>query len=317
MLISVVIPVYNSADTLEPLVDRLLKVFRDRVETCEILMVNDGSKDHCWQVIQDLASKHLQVRGFNLMRNFGQHNALLAGIRHAKGEVIVTMDDDLQNPPEEIPKLLVELAEGHTVVYGTPNQEQHGKVRGNASTFVKIALRVGLGFKHASHTSSFRAFRTELRNAFTDFHAKHVSIDVLLTWATTDFSWVIVQHDQRWSGKSGYSLRKLFDHTMNMLTSFSALPLRIASFIGFFFMAFGVLVLIYALAVYLSGGGSVPGFTFLASIIAIFSGVQLFSLGIIGEYIGRIHQQALNQPCYIILEKTSIAPPETEALITH
>ena len=96
---------------------------------------------------------------------------------------------------------------------------------------------------------------------------------------------------------------------MNMLTSFSSLPLRIASFIGFIFMAFGILILLYTLAVYLLGGGSVPGFTFLASIIAIFSGVQLFSLGIIGEYIGRIHQQALNQPCYIILDKTPKSPP--------
>jgi glycosyltransferase involved in cell wall biosynthesis len=137
------------------------------------------------------------------MRNFGQHNALLAGIRQAKGEIIVTMDDDLQNPPEEVPKLLAKLADGHDVVYGNPSQKQHGMVRDNASVFVKIALRAGLGFKHANHTSAFRAFRTQLRDAFTDFHAKHVSIDVLLTWATTDFSWVVVQHNQRLSGKSG------------------------------------------------------------------------------------------------------------------
>ncbi len=307
-LVSVIIPVYNGADTLEPLVDRLLKVFQGQTNECEILMVNDGSQDHSWKIIQALASRYPQVHGLDLMRNFGQHNALLAGIRQAKGEIIVTMDDDLQNPPEEVPKLLAKLAEGHDVVYGNPSQKQHGIFRDNASAFVKIALRAGLGFKHASYTSAFRAFRTQLRNAFTDFHAKHVSIDVLLTWATTDFSWVVVEHNERSSGRSGYTLRKLLDHTMNMLTSFSSLPLRIASVIGFVFMAFGVLILLYAITIYLLGGGTVPGFTFLASIIAIFSGVQLFSLGIIGEYIGRIHQQALNQPCYVVADKTTTSP---------
>jgi len=311
-LVSVIIPVYNSADTLEPLVDRLVNVFQDQASECEILMINDGSQDHSWQVIQTLASSHSQVRGLDLMRNFGQHNALLAGIRRATGEVIVTMDDDLQNPPEEVPKLLAKLAEGHAVVYGSPVQKQHGLIRDSASVFVKIALRAGLGFKHASHTSAFRAFRTQLRDAFSDFHAKHVSIDVLLTWATTDFSWVPVQHNERSSGASGYTLHKLLDHTINMLTSFSSLPLRIASFVGFVFMVFGILILIYALTVYLFAGGTVPGFTFLASIIAIFSGVQLFSLGVIGEYIGRIHQQALNQPCYVISDETSASSPLNE-----
>jgi undecaprenyl-phosphate 4-deoxy-4-formamido-L-arabinose transferase len=171
---------------------------------------------------------------------------------------------------------------------------------------VKVALRVGLGFKHASYTSAFRAFRTDLRKAFSDFDAKYVSIDVLLTWATTDFSWVLVKHDQRASGASGYTMTKLVSHTVNMLTSFSTLPLRVASFVGFSFMAFGILILLYSFTVYLLVGRSVPGFTFLASIIAIFSGVQLFSLGIIGEYIGRIHQRALNQPCYVIAEETSL-----------
>ena len=303
--VSVVIPVYNSAETLEPLVQRLLKVFQERDVECEILMVNDGSHDRSWPVIQTLASNHPQVCGLNLMRNFGQHNALLAGIRQAKGDVIVTMDDDLQNPPEEIPKLLAKLESGHDVVYGNPDHKQHGAMRDSASVFVKVALRAGFGFKHASHTSAFRAFRTELRDAFSGFRAKYVSIDVLLTWATSDFSWVLVQHDTRISGSSGYTFRKLFDHTINMLTSFSSLPLRVASFVGFIFMAFGIAVLLYTVAVYLFAGGRVPGFTFLASIIAIFSGVQLFSLGIIGEYIGRIHQQSLNQPCYVIVEKTS------------
>ena len=154
-LVSVVIPVYNSANTLESLVHRLLKVFQSQTRQCEILLVNDGSQDHSWQAIQKLASSHSMVRGLNLMRNFGQHNALLAGIRQAEGEIIVTMDDDLQNPPEEVPKLLNKVEEGHDVVYGNPSEEQHGIFRDKASVFVKIALRVGLGYKHANHTRHF------------------------------------------------------------------------------------------------------------------------------------------------------------------
>lgn len=304
-LVSIVVPVYNGSATITALAERLLAVFNAMNRPCEILLVNDGSQDDSWRVIRALAAAHPQVRGLNLMRNFGQHNALLAGIRAASGKVIVTMDDDLQNPPEEVPKLLAKVEEGHTVVYGVPAEGRHGPVRDFASFAVKFALRVGLGFRHASHTSAFRAFRTPLRDAFANFGAKYVSIDVLLTWATNDFSWVAVEHKEREAGKSGYTLRKLLSHTVNMVTSFSRLPLRIASLIGFAFMLFGILVLLYSLAVYLFRGQVVPGFTFLASIIAIFSGVQLFSLGIIGEYIGRIHQRVLDQPCYVVGETTT------------
>jgi undecaprenyl-phosphate 4-deoxy-4-formamido-L-arabinose transferase len=279
-LVSIVIPVYNGSATIAELAERLLAVFRSMNRACEILLVNDGSPDNSWEVIRALADAHPQVRGLNLMRNFGQHNALLAGIRQASGEITVTMDDDLQNPPEEVPKLLEGVAGGHDVVYGVPDEGRHGMFRDFASFAAKFGLRVGLGFKHANYTSAFRAFRTELRDAFAQFDAKYVSMDVLLTWATTDFSSVVVQHN--------------------------------ASLVGFLFTAFGAVVLVYSLVVYLIYDRAVPGFTFLASIIAIFAGVQLFSLGIIGEYIGRIHQRALNQPCYVISETTP-RPQEAES----
>jgi undecaprenyl-phosphate 4-deoxy-4-formamido-L-arabinose transferase len=279
-------------------------------QPCEILFVNDGSQDGSWHVIQNLSAQHPEITGLNLMRNFGQHNAILAGIRSAQGGVIVTMDDDLQNPPEEIPKMLEKLAQGHDVVYGVPEQEQHGKFRDSASIMTKFVMRVGLGFKHANKSSAFRVFRTELRQAFAHYDSRFVSIDVLLTWATSDFSWVAVRHEERKAGKSGYSLRKLLSHTMNMVTSFSTIPLKLASITGFVFTAFGLLFLTYILFNYFVRGSAVPGFAFLGSMIAIFSGVQLFSLGIIGEYIGRIHQRALNEPCYVILESTESSKAE-------
>ncbi len=269
-LTSIVVPVYFGEKTIGELADRLIDVFGQINQDCEVLLVNDGSTDGSWQVIQGLSSKYPQVRGINLMRNFGQHNAILAGIRQASGNVIVTMDDDLQNPPEEVPKLLEKLAKGHDVVYGVPEQEQHGKFRDSASMMTKFLMRVGLGFKHANKSSAFRAFRTDLRKAFEDFHSRYVSIDVLLTWATDDFDWVAVKHEERKGGKSGYSLRKLFTHMMNMVTSFSTIPLKIATFVGFAFTAFGFLFLLYILFNYFVYGSSVPGFAFLGSMIAIF-----------------------------------------------
>ena len=138
----------------------------------------------------------------DMMRNYGQHNALLAGIRHARGEVIVTMDDDLQHPPEEIPKLLAPIAKGYDVVYGSPLEEQHGVCRDLASRLTKLALSSVLGATTARHVSAFRAFRTELREAFATFDGPFVSIDVLLSWATTRFSFVDVAHRARSIGDS-------------------------------------------------------------------------------------------------------------------
>lgn len=307
--VSVVVPVYRGAPTIGELVERVTHVFVELGRPLEIILVNDCSPDNAWEVIEDLAGNNEQVIGLNLIRNFGQHNALLAGIRSARGSVIVTMDDDLQNPPEEIPKLLADLDQGHAVSYGVPAKGQHGLFRDFSSKIAKLALRYGLGFKHASNTSAFRAFRTELRDAFKEFDAKFVSIDVLLTWGTRDFSHVVVDHQERKRGTSGYSFGKLLNHITNMVTSFSSIPLRIASMVGFIFFLFGMGILLYSVSVFLFHGRTVPGFTFLASIIAIFSGVQLFSLGIIGEYLARIHQKALNEPCYVVVQKAGDGRP--------
>jgi undecaprenyl-phosphate 4-deoxy-4-formamido-L-arabinose transferase len=305
--ISAVIPVYNSQDSLHELVTRLKAVLAACASQFEIILVNDGSADASWATVQKLAAEHPEVLGINLMRNFGQHNALLAGIRAASHELIVTLDDDLQNPPEEIPKLIAKINEGHDVVYGSPQQEQHGLWRDFCSVMIKRMLKHIMGIKTSRHISAFRIFRTHLRQAFDHFHSEYVSIDVLLSWATTKFAAVTVRHAPRAIGASNYTFKKLVRHTMNLYTGFSMLPLRVASLAGFGFTAFGFLVLVYVIGRYMVTGTSVPGFPFLASIIAILSGVQLFALGVIGEYIGRIFMRSLNKPCYAILETTASA----------
>jgi undecaprenyl-phosphate 4-deoxy-4-formamido-L-arabinose transferase len=293
------VPVYNSEGTLAELVARIEAVLRP-VARYEIVLVNDGSRDRSATVIAELAAAHASVVGIDLMRNYGQHNALLAGIRAARHDVIVTIDDDLQNPPEEIPKLLDALAAGHDVVYGTPTALQHGVLRDLASQITKLTLQNAMGAETARKISAYRAFRRELRDAFATYQNPFVSIDVLLTWGTTRFTAVPVRHDPRRVGASNYTVGRLVIHAFNMMTGFTTWPLQLASLIGFGCTAFGLVLLAYILGRYVIEGGSVPGFPFLASAIAIFSGAQLFALGIIGEYVARIHFRTMDRPAYTI-----------------
>lgn len=310
--LSVVIPVFNGEASLRALVERLVPVLREATERFEILLVNDCSRDGSWFEIQRLVRERPEVRGLDLMRNYGQHNALLCGIRLARFEVVVTMDDDLQHPPEEIPALLERLTDECDVVYGTPQNEQHGLLRDLASVFTKVALDVVVGAKTARMVSAFRVFRCSLREAFGAYRGAYVSLDVLLTWGTTRFAAVPVRHEPRRSGQTNYTVLKLVRQALTMLTGYSALPLKLAALAGFGFTLFGLIILGYVLIRYLIEGTSVPGFPFLASIITIFSGAQLFALGILGEYVGRIFGRSMDQPTYVV-RREAIGPPARES----
>ena len=302
--ISVVVPVYRSQEILQELHRRIVSAVGPLDPRFELVLVEDCGGDNSWVVIQELTERDPRVKGIRLSRNYGQHNALLCGIRAATGDVIVTIDDDLQNPPEEIIKLLHKLDEGFDVVYGTPIAETHGFWRDQASRMTKIALQSAMGAETASKVSAFRAFRTRLRDAFADYRSPTVNIDVLLTWGSSLFSAVTVRQDKRAAGESGYTLRKLIIHALNMMTGFSTLPLQMASVVGFTFGTLGFLLLFYVVTRYFIFGTSVPGFTFLASIIAIFSGVQLFAMGIFGEYLSRMHFRSMDRPPYSVQQIT-------------
>ncbi len=307
--LSVVIPVYNSEPGLPLLVEKLEPVLRAHGSAFEVIFVEDGSRDASWNTVRMLTHKYSFVSGIKLMRNYGQHNALLCGIRAARYEAIVTIDDDLQNPPDEIPRLLEKLDEGYNVVYGTPQEQQHGFWRSTASTVTKIALQTAMGAETARSVSAFRAFRTELRAAFAEYRGPYVSIDVLLTWGTKRFAALAVRHDARRHGQSNYTFALLLRHAINMMTGFSAIPLRVASFVGFAFTVFGGMLLLFVLGRYLLQGAAVPGFVFLASTIAILSGAQLFALGMIGEYLARMHFRMMDKPTYAVMARA--LPGET------
>ena len=300
MSLSVVIPVFNGEASLEELLAELVRALEPR-GPFEVLFVDDCSRDGSWALIERLAARDPRVRGIHLMRNYGQHNALLCGVRAARHEVIVTLDDDLQHPPAEIPRLLDELARGCDVVYGTPEHLRgHGLLRGLASRVTKLALQGAMGAEVARRVSAFRAFRTRLREAFAGYGSPFVNLDVLLTWGTTRFSSVPVRHDERRRGVSNYTLRKLITHALNMATGFSTVPLQVSSLVGFAFTLFGLGILAYVLVRWILEGSVVPGFPFLASAIAIFSGAQLFALGVIGEYLARMHFRSMGKPTYVV-----------------
>lgn len=298
--LSVVIAVYRSELILPELYRRLVSVLKQIASEFEIIFVEDGGGDNSWSIIADLVRADDRVRGLRMSRNYGQHNALLCGIRAARHEIILTIDDDLQHPVSEIALMLAALTPAYDVVYGAPQMEQHGILRNLASRLTKIALTSAMGAETARNVSAFRVFRTRLRDGFRDYRSPYVSIDVLLTWTTSRFTSIRVRHEPRIVGQSGYSVAKLIRHAVNLLTGFSTLPLQIASLAGFVFMLFGLSVLAWVLLHYLLYGSVVPGFVFLASIIAIFSGAQLFALGIFGEYLARMHFRSMDRPVYVI-----------------
>lgn len=298
--VSIVIPCYRSERTLPHLIPRIHQTMSGAEVSFEVVFVEDGSRDGTWSTIQELARQYPFIRGFRLMRNYGQHNALLCGIRAARGRTIVTMDDDLQNPPEEIPRLLAKLSEGYDVVYGSPQQESHGFLRNLASQMTKLVLQKSMGASTARSISAYRAFHTRIRDAFADYRGAFVSIDVLLTWGADRFTAIRVKNDPRTIGASNYTLFKLIAHALNMMTGFSILPLQLASLLGFLFTIVGVVTFLYVIGSFLIRGSPVQGFPFLASAIAIFSGAQLFALGIMGEYLARIHMRTMDRPSFAV-----------------
>lgn len=300
--VSVVVPVYNGQATLEELTTRIRKVLEPLVERFEIILVNDCSGDASWKEIIRLTEQKPCIRGVNLMRNYGQHNALLAGTHQARYEIIMTVDDDLQHPPEEIPKLLAKIIEGYDVVYGKPEARRHAFWRNASSKILKTSIKIVLGAEMGSHSSAFRAFRARLRQGFERFADAQLSLDVLLSWSASRVTHIPVDHHARKHGHSGYTLRKLMLLSFNMLTGYSTLPLRVASSVGLATSLFGMAMFFYVVIRRLLQTNYVPGFAFLSAEIALFAGLQLFAIGVIGEYVARLHFRTMGKPPYVIRE---------------
>jgi undecaprenyl-phosphate 4-deoxy-4-formamido-L-arabinose transferase len=303
--ISVIVPVYNSEESLRELVDGISGQFELVGSEFEVILVDDRSRDGSWAVLRELAEQYPQVVIARLGRNYGQHNALLAGLSLARHDIVVTMDDDLQHPPTEIPRLLDALVPSVDVVYGVADVEEHGFMRSLASRLTKFVFRVTLRWEHAESVSAFRAFRRSVLATSRQDVDPFLSLDVLLSWYTDRVVVVPVEMQQRKYGRSQYTLRRLVKHAVNNLTGFSTLPLRFVSFLGVMSAFLGLLLLAFVLGRYIVNRTDVPGFTFLASTLAIFGGAQLLAIGVLGEYLGRMHFRTMGRPVYAIRDVKS------------
>ena len=301
--ISLVCPVYCSAQTLRILVDQICACLIGAYKF-EILLIDDRSPDSSWLEIVQISRENSAVRGIRLGRNVGQHGALLAGIRSARFDKIVTIDDDLQNPPSEVIKLVQTLDSNGGVVYGVSADVKQKMWRRASSIGAKQLFKKFLGFDSAVDISSFRAFETNLRDAFSGEIGPSVSIDSLLTWSTSTFCSIDVQHHPRLQGKSHYSFRKLVRFMIDTATGYSVVPLRLATTLGSIVTIFGFVMFLWVTIRPLLTGVTVPGFPLLAASLAIFSGTQLLVLGILGEYIGKMHFRVMNKPSYVIVDSS-------------
>ena len=307
-----VVPVYRSEATLEELTRRLLAVLPALSPNFELLLVNDGSPDNSWALVERLAAEFPFVRGINLMRNYGQHNAILCGIRAARFGVVVTMDDDLQHAPEDVPVLVAKLAEGYDVVYGVWRERTVGWWRALFGKLTRLAIAWVMGSRTVRDMTSFRAIRARIRASFAQFDSPDVMVDVLFSWGTSKFGVVKVDERDRAVGQSNYSFWKLVKVSLVVLTSYTTAPLRFANLLGLCFTAFGFAVFLHVLYVYFVEG-SIPGFSFLAAVILSFGGVQLFALGVVGEYLARVFERTGGRPPYAIGQMTPEAGREESA----
>jgi len=298
--LSIVVPVYNSAGTLNSLLDRLTKVIEPITQSYEIVLVDDGSRDGSWDVIQTLRKSYGEhLVAVQLMRNYGQHNTLMCGLGVARGEYVVTMDDDLQNPPEEIPKLLAHIKQhGLDLVYGCPSNREHAAWRNLGSNIVWHFYRTV--FRNPVTPTPFRIMRHQLAQSVMFYDLNFTYLDGLLAWCTSRIAGVEVAHHPRAQGSSGYSFGKLLGLALNLYTNFSLIPLQIVSGLGFVTAASGFLVGIYYLFQYLASNIEVPGFASTIIAILILGGAQLLALGVIGEYLGRLHLNVNRKPQYVI-----------------
>lgn len=305
--ISVVVPVYASHyATLHELVTRIRSTLAG--SDFEVVLIDDGSPRTTWEACVRLSQEFSFIRAIGLARNVGQHSALLAGVRIARHPICITIDDDLQNPPEEIPLLVQRLSKTEAdVVYGLPVSVQQNAFRRLSSSLIRKGLVRTLGVSQAPEFSSFRCFRTALREAFAGPLGPNISLDALLTWATSNYSSCQVRHAPRKTGSSGYSLQRLLRFGFDTVTGYTTKPLQFASFLGLLTSFFGFVALVWVVARPLVEGSNVPGFPFLAATIALFSGVQLFSLGVFGEYLARMHFRLMGKPSYTIMVDTGKA----------
>ena len=298
MNLSIIVPVFNNFGTIRNLYENISNVFSREEDSFEIIFVNDGSQDDSWAILAELQAECENVKIINLGRNFGQHNATVCGLNFASGDLIVTIDADLQHPAKEIPKLVREMDEGHDVVYGIYAVKKHAFIRNLFSSWI---YRMTSKTMNIDKLSSFRIMKREIAELISESTNYDIVLDVIIGWTTKKISYVTVQHAP--AEKSSYSMFSLFAIAIDYICNFTVLPLRVASISGCFFSFIALLLGLYYFIMKIFGQIDVSGFTALVVSVLFFSGLILSFIGIIGEYLARIYLKINRKPQYIITEK--------------
>jgi len=302
--VSIVVPVYGGSAALPELCQRLETTLGSAGLDYEVILVDDRGQAEAWSAICAVTGQHLQVRGLRLGRNFGQHAATICGIAHARGEWVVTMDDDLEHPPESIPSLLAAGDDDHPLVYGVFQKRTHAAYRNLSSTLMRRMLKRAFPDLNEDYCS-FRAIHAPLAKQLDRFGLNRPYIDGMLSWLTSSTRSVSVPHEQRQHGESTYTMRKLLSHAANIFVTFSYLPLRIATFGGAGLASLSFLYLLYVIYGKLSGSIINPGYASLMSVVLFACGIQLLILGVVGEYVGRLMGATFRRPVYVVDCETS------------
>ena len=322
IFVSVVIPVYNSEKTIAPLIKEVNKEILPSLGGVEFVLVNDGSHDNSHAVILELLQNHLyNVTYIQLLRNFGEHNAVMCGLNHCKGDCAVIIDDDFQNPPQEIIKLVKRMLEADAdVVYSYYSKKKHSLFRNAGSRFNDLVAHFVLGKPKGLYLSSFKAISKKLIEIIIQYRGPFPYIDALILRSTINISRVLVEHGERKQGGSNYTPRRLVSLWSNMFIGFSVWPLRFAAVFGLIIAFISVFMIIYFVLARLFGPFFImqdipPGWASTISLITLFAGTQLFCMAMIGEYLGRLVLTVNNQPQFLIRETyTSISETEKDTM---
>jgi undecaprenyl-phosphate 4-deoxy-4-formamido-L-arabinose transferase len=304
LYLSLVIPVYNEESNLKELIARCMQVCSGINKLFEVILVDDGSKDQSANMIREAHQQHPQIVGVILNRNYGQHAAVMAGLEHSRGEVVITLDADLQNPPEEIPNLLAEIEKGCDVVGTIRGNRKDSWLRKLPSRIINKAVQKATGVMMHDYGCMLRAYHRSVVDAMLQCHERSTFIPILANTFAHKTSEIHVSHARRENDQSKYSLLKLINLQFDLLTTMTTFPLRLLSLIGsgLAILGFILSILLIVLRVIYGAEWAAQGVLTVFSVMFIFMGVQLLSMGLLGEYIGRIYTDVRARPRYFVRE---------------
>ncbi|MEP6909187.1 MAG: glycosyltransferase family 2 protein [Actinomycetota bacterium] len=306
MKLSIILPVRDEAAVIPELVRRLTSVLDGLDGEWEVVLVDDGSRDSSWDLLQAAADLDARIRAIRFSRNFGHQIALSAGLHMATGDAVITMDSDLQHPPELIPSLLARAGEGFDVVYAVRSSADSGSwfKRASARSFYRLLNRLS-SLDIPQSGGDFRYMSRRVVDALLAMPERNRFLRGMTRWVGFEQSTIDYQRPPRAGGESKYTLRKMLGLAWDGVVSFSSLPLRVASVLGFAFSFFGLVYLTYVVATRVFTDNAVAGWTSVVATVLVLGGVQLLCIGIIGQYLGRMYEEMKGRPLFLVADDTA------------